>query len=90
SEARLIAFCEAIQRAAPVDSFVKPIPAPMPGYDCDIIMASGSFIQGSSIELSADGPLRPPYAVFLQGALNFAGARLGVLMALDAVKKVGE
>lgn len=90
SEAGLIAFCEAIQRAAPVDSFVTPIPAPMPGYNCDIIMASGSFIQGSSIELSADGPLRPPYAVFLQGALNFAGARLGALMALDAVKKVGE
>lgn len=90
SEAGLIAFCEAIQRAAPVDSFVTPIPAPMPGYDCDIIMASGSFIQGSSIELSADGPLRQPYAAFLQGALNFASARLGALMALDAVSKVGE
>jgi cystathionine beta-lyase family protein involved in aluminum resistance len=90
SEAGLIAFCEAIQRAAPVDSFVTPIPAPMPGYDCDIIMASGSFIQGSSIELSADGPLRPPYAAFLQGTLNFASARLGALMALDAVNKVGE
>ena len=84
---KLIAFCEAIQKAAPIDSYVTPIPAPMPGYDCDIIMASGSFIQGSSIELSADGPIREPYAVFLQGGLNFANARLGALLALDAVKQ---
>ncbi len=84
---KLIAFCEAIQKAAPIDSFVTPIPAPMPGYDCDIIMASGSFVQGSSIELSADGPLREPYAVFLQGGLNFANARLGALLALDAVRQ---
>ncbi len=87
SEKKLIAFCQAIQKAAPIDSFVSPIPAPMPGYDCDIIMASGSFVQGSSIELSADGPLKEPYAVFLQGGLNFANARLGALMALDAVLK---
>jgi len=90
SEAKLIAFCEAIQKAAPVDSYVKPIPSPMPGYDCDIIMASGSFIQGSSIELSADGPLRTPYAVFLQGGLNFTNCRLGALLALEAVNKAGE
>lgn len=83
---KLIAFCEAVQKAAPVDSFVTPIPAPMPGYDCDIIMASGSFVQGSSIELSADGPIREPYTVFLQGGLNFANARLGALLALDAVR----
>ncbi len=83
---KLIAFCEAVQKAAPVDSFVTPIPAPMPGYDCDIIMVSGSFVQGSSIELSADGPIREPYTVFLQGGLNFANARLGALLALDAVR----
>ena len=71
-----------------MDSFVTPIPAPMPGYDCDILWHRGSFVQGSSIELSADGPLKDPYAVFLQGGLNFANARLGALMALDAVNGI--
>ena len=67
---RLIAFCQGIQKYSPVDSFVKPVPWPMPGYDHDIIMASGSFVDGSSIELSADAPLREPYTVFIQGGLN--------------------
>lgn len=67
---RLIAFCQGIQKYSPVDSFVKPVPWPMPGYDNDIIMASGSFVDGSSIELSADAPLREPYAVFMQGGLS--------------------
>ena len=70
SPERLIAFCQGIQKYSPVDSFVKPVPWPMPGYDHDIIMASGSFVDGSSIELSADAPLREPYTVFMQGGLN--------------------
>ena len=82
---KLIAFCEAIQTASPVDAYITPIPAPMPGYDCDIIMASGSFIQGSSIELSADGPLREPYAAFLQGGLSFESGRLGAMLALSKI-----
>lgn len=82
---QLKVFCEAVQAAAPVDAHFTPIPSKMPGYDCDIIMASGSFIQGSSIELSADGPLRPPYTAFLQGGLNFWNARLGAMLALERV-----
>ena len=82
---QLKAFCEAVQAAAPVDAHFTPIPSAMPGYDCDIIMASGSFVQGSSIELSADGPLRPPYTAFLQGGLNFWNARLGAILALERV-----
>ncbi len=80
---RMIAFCEGIQAAAPVDSFAVPVPAPMPGYDSDVIMAAGTFVQGSSIELSADGPMRPPYAVYFQGGLTFAHAKLGILMTLQ-------
>ena len=79
----LIKFCQAVQEASPIDSQYAPVPAPMPGYDCDIIMASGSFTQGSSIELSADGPLRSPYTVFLQGGLNFEAGRLACMLALD-------
>lgn len=67
----LIAFCQGIQAAAPVDSFVSPEPWAMPGYDSDVIMAAGAFVQGSSIELSADGPLRPPYTAFFQGGLTW-------------------
>ncbi|MGI6157113.1 MAG: methionine gamma-lyase family protein [Saccharofermentanales bacterium] len=83
---RLTAFCRAVQAASPVDAFVTPVPSPMPGYDVDIIMASGSFIQGSTIELSADGPLRPPYDVFVQGGLTFEQARIGAMRALEAVR----
>lgn len=78
-------FCEGIQAGAPVDSYVTPEPWPMPGYDCDVIMADGSFIQGSSIELSADGPYKPPYTVFLQGGLTYESGRLGVMMAASAM-----
>jgi len=81
----LISFCEAVQAAAPIDSQFTPVPSAMPGYDCDIIMASGSFTQGSSIELSADAPLRSPYAVFLQGGLNFEYGRLACMIALDKI-----
>ena len=83
SAERLIAFCEGIQAAAPVDSYVRPVPAPMPGYDSDVIMAAGAFVQGSSIELSADGPLRAPYAVYFQGGLTWYHAKLGIMMSLQ-------
>ncbi len=77
----LIAFCEGIQAAAPVDSYVTPEPWAMPGYDSDVIMAAGAFIQGSSIELSADGPLHAPYAAYFQGGLTWEHARFGILKA---------
>lgn len=79
----VIAFCEGIQAAAPVDSFVSPVPGPMPGYNCDVIMADGAFVQGSSIELSADAPIRPPYTVFFQGGLTWYHAKFGILMSLQ-------
>ena len=83
SPERMIAFCKGIQAAAPVDSHLSPEPWPMPGYDSDVIMAAGAFIQGSSIELSADGPIRPPYAVYFQGGLTWEHAKLGILMSLQ-------
>ena len=83
SPERIIAFCKGIQAAAPVDSHLSPEPWPMPGYDSDVIMAAGAFIQGSSIELSADGPIRPPYAVYFQGGLTWEHAKLGILMSLQ-------
>ena len=76
-------FCRGIQMGAPVDSFVTPEPWDMPGYDSQVIMAAGAFIQGSSIELSADGPMREPYTAYLQGGLNFAASRAGILMAAE-------
>ena len=79
--AALIAFCRGIQKGAPVDSFVVPEPAPMPGYDSDVIMAAGAFTLGASVELSADAPLREPYAVWMQGGLNYHSGQLGVLLA---------
>ena len=79
----LIAFCKGIQAAAPVDSYVDPEPWDMPGYDSQVIMAAGAFVQGSSIELSADGPVKPPYAVYFQGGLTWEHAKLGVLMSLQ-------
>lgn len=82
---KLCRFCEAVQAAAPIDHHFAPVPSEMPGYDCDIIMASGSFTQGSSIELSADGPLRAPYAAFFQGSLNFTSGRLAALLAAHRV-----
>jgi len=85
----VISFCEGIQAAAPVDSYVTPEPWDMPGYDCQVIMAAGAFISGSSIELSADAPIRPPYAAFLQGSLTWAHAKCGILIALDKMVKEG-
>ena len=79
----LCAFCEGIQPAAPVDSYVTPEPWDMPGYDAQVIMAAGAFVQGSSIELSADGPLKPPYAVYFQGGLTWYHAKLGILWSLQ-------
>ncbi len=80
-EQDLIKYCQGIQQASPIDSFSLPIPAPMPGYTDKVIMASGSFTQGSSIELSCDGPLRPPYIAYQQGALTFSYGKLGVINA---------
>ncbi len=85
----LISFCEGIQAAAPVDSYVKPEPWAMPGYDSDVIMAAGAFVQGSSIELSADGPVKPPYAVYFQGGLTWPHAKLGILMSLQKLYEKG-
>ncbi len=86
---RLIAFCRGIQSGSAVDSSAYPEPGAMPGYDCDIIMASGSFTLGSSIELSADAPLRDPFAVYMQGGLSYNSAKLGVLKAAEGVLAVG-
>lgn len=83
SEERLCAFCEGIQAGAPVDSYVTPEPWDMPGYDSKVIMAAGAFVQGSSIELSADGPLKEPYNVYFQGGLTWYHAKFGILMSLQ-------
>lgn len=83
SEEAMIAFCKGIQAAAPVDSFATPLPWDMPGYNDKVIMAAGAFVQGSSIELSADGPIRPPYAVYFQGGLTWQHAKIGILMSLQ-------
>ncbi len=89
SEAGMIAFCKGIQAAAPVDSFATPYPSEMPGYLDKVIMAAGAFVQGSSIELSADGPIRPPYAVYFQGGLTWYHAKLGILMSLQKMVDAG-
>ncbi len=85
----VIAFCQGIQAAAPVDSFVTPEPWAMPGYDSPVIMAAGAFVQGSSIELSADAPIKPPYAVYFQGGLTWHHAKLGILMSLQKLCDAG-
>nr|WP_288827345.1 methionine gamma-lyase family protein [uncultured Clostridium sp.] len=85
----VIAFCQGIQAAAPVDSFVAPEPWDMPGYDAPVIMAAGAFVQGSSIELSADAPIKPPYAVYFQGGLTWYHAKLGILMSLQKLLEAG-
>jgi len=85
----VIAFCKGIQAAAPVDSYVSPEPWAMPGYDSDVIMAAGAFVQGSSIELSADGPIKPPYAVYFQGGLTWSHAKLGILRSLEELVRRG-
>ena len=85
----VIAFCKGIQAAAPVDSYVSPEPWEMPGYDSEVIMAAGAFVQGSSIELSADGPIKPPYAVYFQGGLTWSHAKLGILRSLEEMVRRG-
>ncbi|MCI8820936.1 MAG: hypothetical protein HFI15_00230 [Lachnospiraceae bacterium] len=85
----VIEFCRGIQAAAPVDSYVEPEPWAMPGYDSDVIMAAGAFVQGSSIELSADGPVKPPYAVYFQGGLTWEHAKFGILMSLQKLTDAG-
>ena len=85
----VIGFCQGIQAAAPVDSYVTPEPWPRPGYDSDVIMAAGAFVQGSSIELSADGPIKPPYAVYFQGGLTWPSAKLGILKSLQRLIETG-
>lgn len=85
----VIAFCQGIQAAAPVDSFVSPEPWDMPGYDAPVIMAAGAFVQGSSIELSADGPIKPPYAVYFQGGLTWYHAKLGIMKSLQKLADAG-
>jgi len=89
SREAMVAFCKGIQSAAPVDSYVTPEPWAMPGYDSDVIMAAGAFVQGSSIELSADGPIRPPYAVYFQGGLTWYHAKLGILQSLQKLLDAG-
>jgi cystathionine beta-lyase family protein involved in aluminum resistance len=89
SEKGMIAFCKGIQAAAPVDSFATPIPGDMPGYDSQVIMAAGAFVQGSTMELSADGPIREPYAVYFQGGLTWSHAKLGILMSLQEMVNAG-
>ena len=89
SEAAMVAFCKGIQAAAPVDSYADPIPGDMPGYDAQVIMAAGAFVQGSTMELSADGPIREPYAVYFQGGLTWAHAKLGILMSLQKMVDAG-
>ena len=85
----LIAFCQGMQRGAPVDAFVVPEPWDMPGYDSQVIMAAGAFTNGASIELSADAPLREPFAAYMQGGLNFHSGKLGVLLAVQSMSEQG-
>lgn len=76
-------FCRGIQSGAPVDSYVTPEPWQMPGYDCPVIMAAGAFVQGSSIELSADGPMKEPYIAYMQGGITYESGKLGIMMAVN-------
>ncbi len=86
-EAHVLAFCRGIQSASPVDSHVTPVPWSMPGYDSDVIMAAGTFIQGASIELSADAPIKPPYNVYFQGGLTYAHCKAGLIKVLQEMEK---
>ena len=89
SREAMVAFCKGIQSAAPVDSYVTPEPWARPGYESEVIMAAGAFVQGASIELSADGPIRPPYAVYFQGGLTWFHAKLGILMSIQKLLDAG-
>lgn len=88
NEEEVIAFCQGTQAAAPVDSYVKPVPWAMPGYDSEVIMAAGAFVQGSSIELSADAPIKPPYNVYFQGGLTFDHSKIGTLKAIEHINNL--
>ena len=88
SSEKLCAFCRGIQRGAPIDSFVVPEPWDMPGYENQVIMAAGAFVSGASIEISADGPIRPPYAAYMQGGLTYESGKLSVLCAADNLRKL--
>ena len=88
-EDAVIAFCEGIQSAAPVDSHVTPEPWDMPGYDSKVIMAAGAFVSGASIELSADAPIKPPYSVFFQGGLTYFHAKFGIMKSLQTLVDKG-
>ncbi|MGA8944207.1 MAG: methionine gamma-lyase family protein [Thermoactinomyces sp.] len=85
----LIAFCQGIQSASPVDAHILPVPSPMPGYEDEVIMAAGTFVQGASIELSADGPLRPPYIAYIQGGLTYSHVKIGLARAMDFMIETG-
>jgi cystathionine beta-lyase family protein involved in aluminum resistance len=85
----LVAFCQGIQAGSPVDAHISPVPAPMPGYEDPVIMAAGTFVQGSSIELSADGPLRPPYIAYLQGGLTYSHVKIAMIQAIDRMIESG-
>ncbi|MDU5301358.1 MAG: methionine gamma-lyase family protein, partial [Dialister micraerophilus] len=87
SKENMLSFGEAIQSLSPVDSFARPIPGPMPGYTDQILMAAGTFVQGSTIELSADGPVRPPYVMYMQGSITFEHAVLAVMGAVEKILK---
>jgi cystathionine beta-lyase family protein involved in aluminum resistance len=86
---RMIAFCQAIQYASPVNSHFTPYPNYMPGYEDDVIMAAGTFIQGASIELSADGPIRPPYVAYVQGGLTYSHVKIAICSAIDSLLEKG-
>jgi cystathionine beta-lyase family protein involved in aluminum resistance len=85
----LVAFCEGIQSASPVDAFASPIPAPMPGYEDEVVMAAGGFVTGSTLELSADGPMREPYNVYFQGGLTYEHAKIGIISAAERLRAKG-
>ena len=87
SEQNLVNFCKGIQFGSPIESYVTPVPAPMPGYPDDEVMAGGSFIQGSTIELSCDGPVKPPYIAYMQGGLMYEYGKLGIMIGLDKILK---
>ena len=89
SPERLVAFCQGIQKASPVDSLAMPEPWDMPGYDDPVVMAAGTFVAGASIELSADGPIRPPYTAFMQGGLTYAHGRIALAEALKRMTETG-
>ena len=87
TQERMIAFCKGIQSGSAVDSYVSPEPWNMPGYDCEVIMAAGNFIQGASLELSADGPVREPYTLYLQGGLTYEAGKLGIMNAVSVMNE---